>query len=91
MYIQNAISGFITDDLLMGQPTEPVEPDTNLLTTGLVDSLGIMRVILFIEETFGVAVPPEDILIEYFLTVQTMSTYLMEKHNVANAESILAD
>lgn len=88
MYIENAIIGFITDDLLMGQPPEAVEPATNLLTTGLVDSLGIMRVILFIEETFGASVPPEDILIEHFLTVETMTTYLTEKHNVVNAEPV---
>lgn len=88
MYIENALIGFITDELLMGQPSQPVEASTNLLTTGLVDSLGIMRVILFIEETFGAAVPPEDILIEYFLTVETMTTYLTEKHNVVNAEPV---
>lgn len=88
MYIQNAIIGFITDELLMGQLPEPVEPDTNLLTTGLVDSLGIMRVILFIEETFGAAVPPEDILIEHFLTVETMTTYLTEQHNIVNADPV---
>lgn len=74
---------FIMEELLYGQSDEPVEPDTNLLLTGLVDSLGIMRLTLHVEETLGFQVPPEDITIENFLTVSDMTRYLEAKLAVA--------
>ncbi len=67
---------FIDEEILYGQYDEPLEPDTNLLLTGLVDSLGIMRLVLHIEEELGISVPPEDIVIENFLTVADMTRYL---------------
>jgi len=42
--------------------------DDDLLTSGLVDSLGMMSLVAFIEEQFGVAVPPEDVTLETFST-----------------------
>lgn len=74
--VTDVLINFITEELLYGQEDEPVEPDTDLLVTGLVDSLGIMRLTLHIEETLGIVVPPEDITIENFLTVADMARYL---------------
>ena len=74
---------FIDEEILYGQSDEPVEADTNLLLTGLVDSLGIMRLVLHIEEELGISVPPEDIVIENFLTVADMTRYLEGQKEVA--------
>ena len=35
-----------------------------------------MRLIAFIEETFGIQVPPEDVTIERFRSVSTIAEYL---------------
>ncbi|MEM7125429.1 MAG: acyl carrier protein [Chloroflexota bacterium] len=83
MNITEILIEFIMEELLYGQSDEPVEPDTNLLLTGLVDSLGIMRLTLHVEETLGFQVPPEDITIENFLTVSDMTRYLEAKLAVA--------
>lgn len=57
---------------------EPVEIDAedNLLTSGLVDSVGMMRLIADLEEELGVSVPPPDLVPENFRTVQVMARYL---------------
>jgi len=69
------IRDYIAEELLFGQGEAP-QDDDNLLTTGLVDSLGIMRLVTFIEEAFGTAVPPEDVIIEHFLTIGHITRYL---------------
>ncbi|MBV7333005.1 acyl carrier protein [Chloroflexi bacterium TSY] len=83
MNFESEIIRFITDDLLLGMNDTPVTPDVNLLTTGLVDSLGVMRLVMFIEEEFGINVPPEDVTIEHFLTVSDMVRYLESTKVVA--------
>ena len=53
-----------------------VDVDDNLLTSGLVDSIGMVRIIARIEEQLGVTVPPPDLVPENFRTVRVMATYL---------------
>ena len=40
-------------------PTRPLEPDTPLVSSGLVDSLSLISVLVYIEDEFGVVIPDE--------------------------------
>ena len=65
---------YINEKLLNGQATVTAEED--LLTTGLVDSIGMMWLIGHIEDTYDLKIPPEDITIEHFLSVEAIDAYL---------------
>lgn len=65
---------FVTEELLNNNVN--VNEDDNLLTDGMVDSLGLMRFIGFIEETLDVEIPPEDVIIENFRTIGVIADYL---------------
>ena len=49
--------------------------DDDLLGTGLVDSLGVMRIVQFLDQEHGVRVQPADITLENFLTVRRIAAY----------------
>lgn len=53
-------------------PDTPVEPETDLLMTGLVDSLGAMEVVHWLEERCGIEIDPVDITMDNFQTVASM-------------------
>lgn len=53
-------------------PDTPVQPDTDLLMTGLVDSLGAMEVVYWLEERCGIEIDPVDVTIDNFQTVARM-------------------
>ena len=55
---------------------EGLEPDLDLLETGLVDSLGMMRLIRFIERKFERQIPFEDMTVENFSSVTNIKEYL---------------
>jgi acyl carrier protein len=65
---------FIGEELLFAE--EAVGIDVDLLSTGLVDSLGIIRLLGFMEDELGIAVPPEDVTLDNFLSVSTIENYL---------------
>lgn len=44
-------------------------PDTPLLDQGIVDSMGILELVAFIEEQFGVTLSDEELLPEHFETI----------------------
>ena len=70
------IINFIIEELHSGNTDLVIEPEDDLLGSGLVESLGMMRVIQFIETTFDFKVAPQDMTIEHFMTVQAMVDYI---------------
>ncbi len=73
------ISAFIVEQLLDGETEIDVEHEENLLMTGVIDSLGVMRLVAWLELEFGLAIAPEDVTLENFMNVQAMSAYLSSK------------
>lgn len=70
------IRDFILHELLNGEQADELEFDTNLLVSGLVDSLGMVRLIAHLEEKLCVKIPPEDVTIENFISIDVMADYL---------------
>ena len=68
------ILGYIQNDLLGG--SVEVFSDTDLLKTGLIDSLGIMRLVAFLENEFKTTIPAQDLTLENFSSVNTIVAYL---------------
>lgn len=73
--IRDRLRRFITNELLFEQSLV-LNDDDDLLLSGLVDSLGVVRLVTFIEIEFHVVVPPEDVVLENFQTLTAMSEYL---------------
>jgi acyl carrier protein len=72
---RNILKSFIETDLLGGQAAQ-VGYDDDLLLSGLVNSLGVMRLVAFAQERFGVTIPAEDVIIEHFQTIDALAGYL---------------
>jgi acyl carrier protein len=53
--------------------------DGDLLATGLVDSMGVMEMISFVEDAFSVVVEDEDIVPANFRSVSAMTTFVAAK------------
>ncbi len=79
--MQERIKTFIENELLVGMDDVQVGYDDDLLLSGLVNSLGVMRLVAFIQEDFGVAVPVEDVTIEHFMTINALVGYLQASSN----------
>ena len=74
--MKDEIRRFIIETLLNGKAVGDGE---DLLLSGLVDSLGVMRLVRHIEENLSVAVPAEDVVIEHFETIDAIAAYLEQR------------
>ena len=74
--MEQSIIDFITEDIHGGDPTLGLQPEDDLLISGLLGSMDMMRVVEFLERTYGFRVPPEDMAIENFVTVAAMAGYV---------------
>ena len=72
--ITQQIQDFLVEEFLFGEGT--VEPSDDLFETGVVDSLGFMRVLAFMDRAFGVQVSMSEIVMENFNTVEKVAAYV---------------
>ena len=76
MEVEQRLKHFIATELMYSEDDETLSSDEPLLGSGIVDSLGIMRLVSFIEEEFGVEVPEEELVPEHFQTVNRLTAFV---------------
>lgn len=67
---------YILNDLSAGGDLTEISEDDDLLGDELIDSMGIMRLVSFIEKEYSVTIPPEDVRIENFMNVKAIARYV---------------
>ena len=67
---------YIVSDVLLDSSQSELTVNDDLLEDGLVDSLGIMKLLAYIESEFGFAVPAQDVTVETFMSVDAIVAYL---------------
>lgn len=57
-------------------PNATIAPDTDLLLSGLVDSLGVVQIVGWLEDRLGVQIDPVDIVLENFESVDAIAAFV---------------
>ena len=78
MDVASRVMEFVKEDLLIEGNTESLTVDTPLLD-GAVDSLGLMQLVAYLEEEFGVDIDDLDITVANFRTVADIDRFVNEK------------
>ena len=82
MKINEALQQFIQDQIVKGQKNVDLQKSTNLIEEGIIDSLGIMKLLTFIEETYNIQISDEELLPENFESLEAICTMVENKINV---------
>ncbi len=61
---------------IFGEPSAIPAADDDLLTHHPIDSIGVMLLVTFLQEEFGIVVPAEDVTIENFRSVSSIARYV---------------
>ena len=77
--ISDTLRTFILSDVWLDGSPDDLGNDTPLLERGILDSLGILNLVSFIEEEWGVTVEDEELIPEYFGTISRISQLIETK------------
>ncbi|MEM8711544.1 MAG: phosphopantetheine-binding protein [Planctomycetota bacterium] len=69
------IRQFIQRELLLDE-TAVIESDQDLLLSETLDSLSVTRLVQYLETEMGVSIPPEDVTLENFQTLERIHGYV---------------
>ena len=76
------IREYIAKNLLFSDNGFAYDDDASFLEEGIVDSLGIMELVMFVEETFKVTIEDHEITPDNFDSVNKLAQYIQNKQAV---------
>jgi acyl carrier protein len=75
MTTSSILLDYVKKELAVGSKRN-IQMDDDLLSAGIIDSLGVLQLVAFIEEQFNIQMPDEDVVLENFQSVNSLANYL---------------
>jgi len=79
MTILESLEKVLLTEIAVDLGKKSLGADEDLLEQGIIDSLGIMKLVLFMEDTYGIVVADEEVVPENFQTVNMMVKFIKQK------------
>ena len=77
--IEEKIRAYIAENILFSDNGYPYPDDASFLEEGIVDSMGIMELVVFVDENFGIAVEDDELVPDNFDSVTRLAAYIRSK------------
>ncbi|HEY8545085.1 MAG TPA: acyl carrier protein [Acidimicrobiales bacterium] len=76
--IAKQVRAFLVDTFLLGDD-DGFADDESLLDSGIVDSTGVMEVVAFLEETFGIEIDDDELIADNLDSVRRLAAFVARK------------
>lgn len=77
--IKKQIRSFVVERFLLGEDGVELTDDASFLETGVVDSTGVLEMVTYLEETFGIKVEDDELIPENLDSITNLSAYVERK------------
>jgi len=81
MEIESKLRKFILENYLFTDDESALDNESSFLDQGIIDSTGILELIFFLEETFGVKVEDEEMIPDNLDSVSNVIKFVNTKLN----------
>jgi acyl carrier protein len=79
MSISDQIRSHILDSFLFTSDNGRLKNDASFLEEGIIDSTGVLELVMFVEDRFGISVDDNEIVPDNFDSVNTLAGYVARK------------
>jgi acyl carrier protein len=77
--IAQEIKEFVVSNFLFGQGGDALADEQSLLETGIIDSTGVLELVAFLEQRYGISVGDRELLPENLDSVANASRFVTTK------------
>ncbi|WP_327411568.1 phosphopantetheine-binding protein [Streptomyces sp. NBC_01233] len=81
----DTIKNFVITEFLPGSAAAELAVDHDLLNDGVIDSLGVLKLIAWVEDRFELAIGDADLDPNNFRSVEAIDTFIAEARRTAAA------
>lgn len=78
MDIESAVERFLIDEILFGSRSS-IAPDESLTSSGILDSLGLLRLISYLESQYGITLEGDEMVPDHFETLKSIKSLVESK------------
>jgi acyl carrier protein len=75
---------FVVENFLVGDGEE-LKEDSSFLEEGIIDSTGMLEMIMFLEKTYGIKIADEELIPENMGSLQNIARFIDRKLNRSHA------
>lgn len=77
--VREEIREFIVEELLFGRGGDELSDEASLTDRGVVDSTGVLELVGFLEETFGIEVGDDELIPENLDSIKLIAAFVVGK------------
>ena len=81
--LRSEIRQFVLDDLLMGDTASMLDDGASFLETGIIDSTGVLDIVMFLEHNFQLKVQDRELVPENLDSVNRLVQFVVRKTHAA--------
>ena len=79
MTTKETIQTYVAENFLFSSNGFDLSDDASLLDEGIVDSTGVLELVLFVEERFDIEVQDNEIVPDNFDSINSLASYIERK------------
>ncbi|MEW6110135.1 MAG: acyl carrier protein [Nitrospirota bacterium] len=79
MQLKPEIRNFIVENFLYGQDDDTLSDEVSFLEKGIIDSTGVLELVSFIEENYGISVEDVELIPDNFDSLNKLSHFVSRK------------
>jgi len=79
---RHQVRSFVVENFLFGDDGDGLADTDSLLERGVIDSTGVLELVAFLENTYGIRVADEELVPENFDSIDNVCQYLARKRTL---------
>ena len=77
--VSDVLITFIKENFITGRSQKEISPEESLIDSGIIDSTGILELVMFIEEKYSITIEDEELIPENLDSVKNLVAFLERK------------
>ena len=77
--IEREVREYLLQEFLPGRDPSSITPETELMAQGLLDSISVIRLVAYLEETYGIELEPHEYSADFLGTTALISETVAAK------------
>ena len=82
MNIKSEIRKYIIENFLYGNDDNTLNDDVSFLENGIIDSTGVLELVSFVQETFGIKVKDDELIPNNFDSLGKLEAFIINKQQI---------
>ena len=79
--VEDTIRKYVSENFLFNDGTYPYADDVSFLNEGIIDSMNILELVMFVEQNFKIKVADQDVVPDNFDSVSRLAMFVRNKQS----------